>query len=176
MPTHSRSLMAPDKPLKPKASQLFPPPRVPSPSPERYAPSVPPKPTRPIIPMKSGPTRPLKIDRSRKGTGPSATSQRIPRAEAQNVAPTAKPISRATTHVNLREAYRRDRPLAERKMPTRGVRPAMPSHPYPHAETPDRNVTQVNTQPSLNTLHRTDASHFTANTYPHTVSNWSHSS
>jgi hypothetical protein len=109
---------------------------------------VPPKPTRPIVPMNSGATRPLKIDRSRKHTGPSITSQRTPRAEAQNVAPTSKPISRATTHVNLREAYRRDRLLAERKVPTRGGTPAMPSYPHPHASTPDRNVTQVNTQPS----------------------------
>jgi hypothetical protein len=144
-PTHPHCLMAPDKPLKPKASQLFPPPRFPSPSPERFPPSVPPKPTRPIIPMKSSPTRPLNIDRSRKRSGPSATSQRTLRAEAQNVTPTSKPISRATTHINLREAYRRDRPLAERKVPTRGVTPAMPSHRRPHAETPDRNVTQVNT-------------------------------
>jgi len=149
-PTHPRSLMAPDKPLKPKASQLFPPPppRDPSPSPEHFPPSVPPKPTRPIVPMKSGTTRPLKIDRSRKRTGPSVTSQRTSGAEAQNVATTSKPISRATTHVNLRDAYRRDRLLAERKVPTRGATPAMPSYPRPHAETPDRNVTQVNTQPS----------------------------
>jgi hypothetical protein len=148
-PTHPRSLIAPDKPLKPKASQLFPP-RDPSPSPEHFPPSVPPmptrqrppKPTRPL-PMDPDTTRPLKIDRSRKRTGPSVTSQRTPGAEAQNVAPTSKPILRATTHVNLREAYRRDRLLTEQKVPTRGVRPAMPSHPYPHIKTPDQNVTQV---------------------------------
>ena len=151
--THSRSLMTPDTPLKPKASQLFYPPRDPSPSPEHLAPSVPPKPskqrpprpTRPIIPMDTDTTRPLKIDRSRKRTGPCVASQRTPRAEAQNVAPTLKPISRATTHINLREAYRRDRPLAEQRVLTRGVRPAMPPYPYPHAKTPDQNVTQVNT-------------------------------
>lgn len=150
--THPRSLMASDKPLKPKASQLFPPPRDPSPSPEHFPPSVPPKPTRPIVPLKSGTTSPLKIDRSRKRTGPSVTSQRTPRAEAQSVAPTSKPISRATTHVNLREVYRKDRQLAERKVLTRGVTPAMPSYPRPHSETPDRNATQVNNKPSPDTL------------------------
>jgi hypothetical protein len=103
-------------------------------------------------PMKSSTTRPLKIDRSRKRTGPSVTSQRSPRAETQNVVPTLKPISRAAAHVNLHEAYRRDRLLAERKVSTRpgGITPAMrptgmPSYPHPHAETPDRNITQVNT-------------------------------
>lgn len=148
-PTHPRSLVAPGKPLKPKASQLFPP-RDPSPSPKHFHPSVPPrppKPTRPIpdIPMNAGSTRPLKIDRSRKRTGPSVTSQWTPR----NVAPASKPISRATTQGNLREAYRRDRPLADQKVPTRSVRPAMPPYPYPHAKTPDKKVTQVNAQPSL---------------------------
>lgn len=142
MPADPRSLMAPDKPLKPKASQLFPPPRDPSPSPEHFPPSVPPRPTRPTVPMKSNVTRPLKIDRSRKRTGPSVPSQRTPRTEAQNVAPTSKPISRATTHVNLREAYKRDRLLTEKKVPTRGVTPAMPSYPHRRAEIPDRNVTQ----------------------------------
>jgi hypothetical protein len=152
--THPRSPMAPDKPLKPKASQLFPSPQDPSPSPEHFPPCVPPKPTRPIVPLKSGnTTRPLKIDRSRKRTGPSVPSQRTPPAEAKNAAPTSKPISRATTHANLREAYRKDRQLAERKVFTRGVTPAIPSYPRPHAETPDRNVTQVNTtQPSPDTF------------------------
>ena len=155
-PTHARSLMAPDKPLKP--SQPFPPPRVPSPSPEPSSPSVPPKPTRPSIPMNTDSTRPLKIDRSRKRTGPSVTSQRAPRAEAKNVAPTSKPVSRATTHVNLREAYRRDRLHAEQKVPTRGVTPAMPSYPYPRVETrlpaPDKRVTQtqVDTKSSPDTF------------------------
>jgi hypothetical protein len=139
--THPRSLMAPGKPLKPKASQLFPP-RDPSRSPEHLPPSVLPKPTRPTIPMNAGSTRPLKIDRSRKRTGPS--SQRTPRAETRNVAPTSKPISRATTQGDLREAYRRDRLLAEQKVPTGGVIPAMPSYPHPHAKTPDK---KVNTQP-----------------------------
>jgi hypothetical protein len=157
-PAHPRSLKAPDKPLKPKASQLFPPPRDPSPGPEHLPPPVPPKPTRSIVPVESSTTRPLKIDRSRKRTGPAVTSQQTPRAEAQNVVPTSKPISRATTQVNLREAYRRDRPLAEPKVPTRGVTPAMPSYPYPRAKIPDRNVTQVNTQPHhLIHLHRTDS-------------------
>ena len=118
-PTQPSPLMAPDKPLKPKVSRLCPPSRDLPPSPEHFPPSVPPKPTRPIVPMKSSTTRPLKIDRSRKRTGPSVASQRSPRAEAKNVAPTSKPISRAATHVNLREAYRRDRTLADRKVPTR---------------------------------------------------------
>jgi len=112
-------------------------------------------------PMKSSTTRPLKIDRSRKRTGPSVPSQRSPRAETQNVVPTSKPISRAATHANLREAYRRDRGLVERKVPTRpgGITPAMPPYPRPHAETPDRNVTQVNTIPNhhLILLHRADS-------------------
>ena len=150
-PAHPRSLIAPVKPLKPKASQHFPPPRDPSPSPEYFPPSVPPKPTIPAIPNTAS-TRPLKIDRLKKRPGPSVTSQRTPRAEAQNVVPTSKPISRATTHANLREAYRGDRLLAERKVPTRGVTPAMPSYPYPKAKTPDKKVTQVNTQPSPDNL------------------------
>ena len=150
MPTHPSSLMAPDKLLKPKASQLFPPPRDPSPSPEHSLPPVPPKPkpTRPIIPMNTGTTRPLRIDRSRKRTGPSVSSQRTPQADSQNVVPTSKPISRAATHVNLREAYRRDRSHAEQKVPTRGVTPVMPSYPYPRVKNPDQNVTQVYAQPS----------------------------
>jgi hypothetical protein len=140
VPIHPHSLVAPGKPLKPKASQLFPP-RDPSPSPKPLPRSVPPKPTRPIpaIPMESGPTRPLKIDRSRKRSGPSVASQRTPR----NAAPTPRPITRATTQGNLREVHRRDRLLAEQKVPTRGVRPAMPYYPYPHAKSPD-NITQVN--------------------------------
>ena len=150
--TQPRPPMIPDKPLKPKASQLFPPPRDPSSSPERSSPSVPPSPTRPVVPMKSGTTRPLKIDRSRKRTGPSVTSQRSPRAEAQNVAPTSKPILRATTHVNLREVYRRDRLLSERKVSARSAIPAVPSYPHPHAEIPDRNVAQVNSWPSPDTF------------------------
>ena len=160
-PTQSRPLKAPEKPLKPKASRLFPPSRDPPPSPEHLPPSMPPKPTRPIVPIKSSTTRPLKIDRSRKRTGPSVPSQRSPRAETQNVVPTSKPISRAATHANLREAYRRDRGLVERKVPTRpgGITPAMPPYPRPHAETPDRNVTQVNTIPNhhLILLHRADS-------------------
>ena len=144
---HPRSLRAPEKLLKIKASQLFPPPRDPPPSPEHTPPPVPPKPTQPIIPTESCSTRPLKIDRSRKRAEPSVTSQRTSLVEAQNVVPTSKPISRATTHVNLREAYRRERPLTERKVPARGVTPVRPSHPCPRPKTPDRNVTQVNAQP-----------------------------
>lgn len=146
-PTHPRSLMASDKPLKLKASQLFSP-RDPSPDPEDLPPPVPPKPTRPIMVT----TRPLKIDHSRKRTGPAVTSQRNPRADAQNVEPMSKPIPRATTHINLREVYRRDRSLAERKVTSRGVTPAMPSYPYPHTKTSDRNVIQVNAQPSPDTF------------------------
>lgn len=157
--THPHSAVAPGKPLKPKASQLFPP-RDPSPSPEHFRPSVPPKPTRPLpdIPINAGSTRPLKIDRSRKRTGPSVASQRTHR----NVAPTSKPISRATTQGNLREAYRRDWSLADRKVPTRGVT---------HAKTPDKKVTQVNTQPPI-LLHRTYSSHSIANPYHDALSKW----
>ena len=178
--THPRSLMAPDKPLKPKASQLFPPERDPPPSPEHFPPCLPPpKPTRPIPPippMNTGSTRPLKIDRSRKRPGPSVSCQRTPRVETESVAPASKTILRATTHANLREVHRRDRLLAEQKLPTRGVNTAMPSYPYPHAETPDKKVPQVFTQPSPDTLHCTDSSHFTADPYHHAVSNWPHSS
>ncbi len=175
-PTHSRSLMAPDKSLQPRTYQLFPPPRDSSPSPIHYPPSVPPKATRPIIPSNTGTTRPLKLDPSRKRTGPSVTSQRASPADAQNVPPASKPISRATTHINLREAYKRDRLLAERKVLRRGVTPVMPSCPHPLPEIPKQSATQVKLNHYLGFYIVANSSHYKANPYRHTVSDRSHSS
>jgi hypothetical protein len=174
-PVYPRSLVVPQKPLNSKASRPLPPPRDSSPSPQHFPPSVPPT-TGPIIPLNAG-TRPLQIGRSKKRTESSSTSQRTPRADAQHVPPTSKPISRATTHVNLREAYKRGSPLAERKVPTRGVPPIKPSHLHPYHMTPNQNVTQVRPNHHLiSALHHVDPFHSTANSDPHTISNRSHSS
>jgi hypothetical protein len=173
---HPRPLRVPDKPLNRKASRPLLPPRDPSPNLQHFPPSVPPKDIRPIAPLKTG-TRPLQIDRSKKHTGSSSTSQRVPRADAQHMPLTPKPISRATTHINLREAYRRDSPLAERRVPTKGVTPIRPSHLHPHPKTPNQNVTQVIPNHYLRSvLHRTNLSHSTANPHPHVIFNKSHSS
>ena len=171
---HLRPPRVPDKSLNRKASRPLLPPRVPSPGLQHFPPSVPPKDTRPIAPVTG--TRPLQIDHSKKRTGSSSTYQRDPRADAQHVPPIPKPISRATTHVNLREAYRKGSPLAERKVPARGV-PTKPPHPHPHPKTPNQNITQVIPNHHLTSvLHHANSPHSTANPYPHAVSNRSHSS
>jgi hypothetical protein len=140
-PEHPCPPMVPDKTLKPKASQTLPPPRDSSPSPHHFLPSAPPEATRPIIPLNTGTTRPLQIDRLRKHTGLSVTSQRTTRTDAQNVPPPSRSIPRATTQVSLRNAYKRD---GERKVPTRDARSVLSSYSHPHAKTPDQNITQVN--------------------------------
>ena len=172
-PAHPRSLRVPDKPLNSKASQPLPPPPDSSPTLQHLPPSVPPKAIRPAVPLNAG-TRPLQIDRSKKRTGPSNTSQRPLRADAQHVPSTSKPITRATTHVNLREAYKRGSPLAERKVPTRGV-PPTPRRPLP--ETPNEIVAQVmSNQHLIFVLHRANPSRSTANPHLYAISDGSHSS
>lgn len=173
-PAHPRSLPVPNRPFNSKASQPLPP--LPDSLPH-LPPSVPPKATRPIVPLSTG-TRPLQIDRSKKRTGPPNTSQRTPRADSQHAPLTSKPISRATTHANLRDAYKRGSPLAERKVPTRGGVPVMPSHRHPaHPEAPSQNVSQVMSNPHLIFyLHRANSSHSTANPHLHAILNRSYPS
>lgn len=166
-PAHPRSLRVPDKALNLKAPQPLPP----SPdSPPGLPPPVPPKAIRPVLPLNTG-TRPLQIDRSKKRTEPSSSSQRSLRADAQHAPPTSKPIMRATTQVNLREAYKRGSPLAERKVPTRRV-PPTPRRPLP--ETPNENVAQV--MYLISVLHRANSYHSTANPNLYAISDGSHSS
>ena len=169
-PAHPRPLRVPDKALNFKAPQPLPP----SPdSPPGLPPPVPPKAIRPVVLLNTG-TRPLQIDRSKKRTEPSSTSQRSLRAAAHHAPPTSKPIMRATTHANLREAYKRGSPLAERKVPTRRVPPA-PRRPLP--ETPDENVAQVmSNQYLISVIHRANSYHSSANPYPYAISDGSHSS
>ena len=172
---HLRPPPVPDKSLNRRASRPLLPPRDPLPDLQHFPPSVPPRDTRPIAPQTG--TRPLQIDRSKKRTGSSSTSQRVPRADTQHAPPITKPISRATTHVNLREAYRKGSPLVERKVPARGVTPTKPPHHHPHPKTPNQNVTQVIPNYHLTyVLHHADSSHSTANPYPHAISNRSDSS
>ena len=131
-PAHPRSLPAPNRPLNSKASQPLPP--LPDSLPH-LPPSVPPKATKPIVPPNTG-IRPLQIDRSKKRTGPPSTTQRTARADVPHAPLTLKPISRAITQGNLRDAYNRSSPLAERNVPTRGGVPVMPSYrhlAYPEA-------------------------------------------
>ncbi|KAF8262195.1 hypothetical protein EI94DRAFT_719445 [Lactarius quietus] len=72
-------------------------------------------------------TRPLRIDRSKKQRQEQGgTPQRPPRADAPYARPPARPIHRAATQVNLREAYKRASPHSARAAQARFIPAARP--------------------------------------------------
>ena len=90
-------------------------------------PPLPPKATRPIPPRKG--TQPFHIDRS-KDRRPFANRPQAVHAEVPYGRPSARPIYRAVTQANLRDAYRKANPLAEQTVPARGIhQPTL--HPLP---------------------------------------------
>jgi hypothetical protein len=90
-------------------------------------PPLPPKATRPI-PLRKG-TQPFHIDRS-KDRRPFANRPQAVDAEVPYGRPSARPIYRAVTQANLRDAYRKANPLAEQTVPARGIhQPTL--HPLP---------------------------------------------
>lgn len=88
-------------------------------------------------------TRPLRIDRSKKRQEPGGGPQRTQRADAPYVRPSARPIHRAATQVNLREAYRRASPQSGRAAQIRLIPVARPPPLYPLPEIPHGSVNEV---------------------------------
>ena len=82
-------------------------------------------------------TRPLRIDRSKKRQELGGGPQRTPRADVPYVRPSARPIHRAATQVNLREAYRRASPHSGRAAPIRLIPVARPPPLGPLPEIPN---------------------------------------
>jgi hypothetical protein len=81
-------------------------------------PPLPPKETR-LIPPRTG-TQPFHIDRSKDrrqfANRPQAVHAGVPYGR-----PPARPIYKAATQANLRDAYRRASPLVEQTLPARGI-------------------------------------------------------
>ena len=87
-------------------------------------------------------TRPLRIDRSKKRQGQEQGGggpQRTPKADAHYVRPSVRPIHRAATQVNLREAYRRASPHSARAAQIRLIPIARPPPLGPLPEIPSAN-------------------------------------
>jgi hypothetical protein len=85
-------------------------------------------------------TRPLRIDRSKKKRQEQGSvPPRPPRADIPYVRPPVRPIHRAATQVNLREAYRRASPHSARMAQTRHVPIARPPPFGPLPEVPNVN-------------------------------------
>lgn len=84
-------------------------------------------------------TRPLRIDRSKKRQEQSSVPQRPPRADVLYMRPPVRPIHRAATQVNLREAYRRASPHSARTVQTRHIPIARPPPFGPLPEIPNVN-------------------------------------
>ncbi|KAI9508390.1 hypothetical protein F5148DRAFT_1197017 [Russula earlei] len=97
---------------------------------------------RPVIPSSTG-TRPLQIKRSKKPQESSTISQNTSSARLQYERPSAKTITRSTTQVNLREAYKKASPLAERKVYVKEVRPTMAPSLRAHLEDRSPIATEV---------------------------------
>lgn len=105
-----------------------------------------PAPLRPLVlaeavrqdPPSTG-TRPLRIDRSKKRQELGGGPQRAPRADVLYVRPSARPIHRAATQVNLREAYRRASPHSARAAQIRLIPIARPPPLGPLPEIPSAN-------------------------------------
>ena len=85
-------------------------------------------------------TRPLRIDRSKKRQEQaSVPPPRPPRADVLYVRQPVRPIHRAATQVNLREAYRRGSPHSARTVQTRHIPIAKPPPFGPLPEIPNVN-------------------------------------
>jgi len=127
--------------LDSQASQPLPPPRYFSPSLDEFPP-VPPLRIRPALLPNTG-TRPLQIDRSKMRQKPSKTPQPLPPADVRYKPPPPKSILRTTTQVDLRGAYRRTGPHAERKVHAREVMPIVPSPLHKQPRGPGPNASEV---------------------------------
>lgn len=90
-------------------------------------------------------TRPLRIDRSKKRQEQgSVPPPRPPRADVLYVRPPVRPIHRAATQVNLREAYRRGSPHSARTVQTRHIPISRPPPFGPLPEVPNVNKVLTN--------------------------------
>ncbi|KAI0302296.1 hypothetical protein B0F90DRAFT_1925060 [Multifurca ochricompacta] len=98
---------------------------------------LPPAPLRVTRPISSSRgTQPLQIDHLKKRLVSGSSPQRAPRLEGFNWHPSARPIHKAATQVNLREAYKRTSPLEERRVQLWGVTPIVQPSLHPLPETP----------------------------------------
>lgn len=129
LPLRTRSIPKPSRP---------PPPAAPVSGIDFPPPPLPPKVAKPIPPSTS--TRPLQINRSRDRKQLGNSPQQAVHTGAQYERPATRAIYRAATQVNLREAYTRPSPLAERRTHARGL---MPTSLHPHRESPSPNATEV---------------------------------
>jgi hypothetical protein len=105
-----------------------------------------PAPPRPLVlaeavrqDLPSTGTRPLRIDHSKKRQELGGGPQRTPRVDVPYVRPSARPIHRAATQVNLREAYRRASPHSGKVAQTRLIPVARPPPLGPLPEIPSVN-------------------------------------
>ena len=144
MPVHfdSPSVRNKTSSLDSEASQPLPPPRSLTPSLDDFPP-VPPLKIKHLLPPNAG-TRPLQIDRSKTRLKSSRTPQPLPAADVQHKPRPVKSILRTTTtQVDLRGAYRRAGPSAERKVHAREVMPIVPSPLRAQPKGPSPNDTEV---------------------------------
>jgi hypothetical protein len=108
------------------------------------APPVPPRLRPPLVPAEAAKqdlpftgTRPLRIDRSKKRQEQGGGPQRPSRTDVlPYVRPSVRPIHRAATQVNLREAYRRASPHSAKTAQTRHIPVARPPPLGPLPEIP----------------------------------------
>jgi hypothetical protein len=108
------------------------------------APPVPPRLRPPLVPAEAAKqdlpftgTRPLRIDRSKKRQEQGGGPQRPSRTDAlPYVRPSVRPIHRAATQANLREAYRRASPHSAKTAQTRHIPVARPPPLGPLPEIP----------------------------------------
>ena len=125
-----------------EASQPLPPPRYFTPSLDDFPP-VPPLKIKHLLPPNAA-TRPLQIDRSKTRQKSSRTPQPLPPADVHHKPRPPKSILRTTTtQVDLRGAYRRAGPPAERKVHAREAMPIIPSPLHAQPKGPNPNHTEV---------------------------------
>ncbi|KAI0250057.1 hypothetical protein BJV78DRAFT_618812 [Lactifluus subvellereus] len=103
-------------------------------------PPLPPKVAKPIPPSTS--TRPLQINRSKDRKQLGNSPQQTVHTGVQYGRPTARPIYRAATQVNLRDAYMKASPLTEQKTHARGLKPTIQPSLRPLHENPSPNATE----------------------------------
>ena len=139
--------------LDSEASRPLPLPRQFSPSLDDFPP-VPPLKIRHLLPPNTG-TRPLQIDRSKTRQKSSRTPLPLPPADVQHKPkPPPKSILRTTTQGDLRGAYRRATPLAERKVDARDVMPIVPSALHARPKGPSSNATEAGNDYRIDVVHR----------------------
>jgi hypothetical protein len=122
-------------------ASLPPLPADPAPSLDLLPPPLPPKATR-RIPPRTG-TRPLHTDRSKGRQQSGSRPQQIVHTEVPYGRPHARPVFRAATQLDLREAYMRANPLSEQNLYARGIMPIRQPILHPLPVNPNANATEV---------------------------------